>query len=460
MADRKMNILVADDEPAICDLLAGLLTTNSIQVDTVHDGAEAMRRLDSGNYALCIADLRMPGASGLDVLRHIRTRGLDTRAVLSTGHGALDTAVEALRHGAFDYITKPVQAGEIRDIVERALATFARKGATDNGSVGSRVDPRTMMIGESSRMQAVFSLIEAVADSDSTVLILGESGTGKELVARTIHEASSRARKNMVPVNCGALPENLLESELFGHVRGAFTGAVNDRPGRFKLAHGGTIFLDEIGEMPPQLQVRLLRVLQEGDFEPVGATGTTHVDVRVVAATNRNLDEMVADKSFREDLYYRLNVIPICLPPLRERLDDLDLLIAFFTECFELDRGRRVAGYDEAAMAALRAHPWPGNVRELENLIERCSILHNGKTVTLDMLPDKFRAGSAAPMPAQSAATFPDDGVDLNQLVDQYETSLIMKALEKTGGVKNRAAQLLNIKRTTLVEKMKKKKLM
>ncbi len=461
MTRQKENILIADDEPNICELYAGLLTSEDTRVDIAHDGERAIELLNSKPYSVCIVDLRMPNADGLDVLKFINEKKLPTKGILATGHGALDSAVEALRCGAYDYIVKPIQTSELLQIVRRARDAARESLATIPPASDAPFDPRTMMIGESPQMKNVFELVMAVADSDSTVLILGESGTGKELVAQTIHLASKRANEAMIPVNCGALPDTLLESELFGHVRGAFTGAISNRPGRFQLAHRGTIFLDEVGEMPPQLQVRLLRVLQEGTFEPVGATKTSVVNVRVVAATNRNLEDLVASNEFREDLYYRLNVIPITLPPLRDRIDtDLDLLIGYFTECVHIERGRRIAGFTDEALDALRRHDWPGNVRELENLIERCAIIHNGKTVGVKELPEKFQGAAPLSAPTPTAGFFPDTGVDLNQLVDQFETDLILKALEKSDGVKNRAAQLLNIKRTTLVEKIKKKKLL
>jgi transcriptional regulator with GAF, ATPase, and Fis domain len=305
-------------------------------------------------------------------------------------------------------------------------------------------------------MQRVFAMIERVADSDSTVLILGESGTGKELVARTIHFNGPRADKPLVPVNCGALPETLLESELFGHERGAFTGAHAARIGRFELAHGGTIFLDEIGEMSPTLQVKLLRVLQQRAFERVGGVKTIHVDVRVIAATNKDLDDAVRDGAFREDLYYRLNVIPIVVPPLRDHAEDIPLLVEHFLSVFNDEKRKQVGGVSPEAMKRLMAHHWPGNVRELENLIERLIILKGEGVILPEDLPDKVM--NSAQAPAAPSFVFPYDGVDFNRMVDAFEDDLINHALRVAGGVKSRAAQLLRLNRTTLIEKMKKRR--
>jgi transcriptional regulator with GAF, ATPase, and Fis domain len=314
------------------------------------------------------------------------------------------------------------------------------------------------IVGDSTPTRKLHDLIRTVADSDSTILILGESGTGKELVAQALHHQSDRADAQIIPVNCGAIPEDLLESELFGHVKGAFTGATTTRVGRFQLADGGTIFLDEIGDMSPKLQVKLLRVLQEQTFEPVGATQTVQVNVRIIAATNRDLEQDVAEGRFREDLYYRLNVIPIHILPLRERKDDIPVLTHHFVEQFNRTKARKIKGFTSAAMGVLCAYGWPGNVRELVNLVERMAILHSEGEIDVEHLPEKFH-GLTPQTPQMTSGTIeiPEEGIDFNKLVDQFETQLIDKALEKAGGVKNQAATLLGIKRTTLVEKMKKK---
>ena len=364
-----------------------------------------------------------------------------------------------MRLGAFDYITKPFHLDEIKILVHKAREFQAMR--VENRNLRrelKRSHKLDSIIGTSPPMQQLSSLITTVADSDSTILILGDSGTGKELVARAIHYNSPRADQSLIPVNCGAIPEDLLESELFGHMRGSFTGATMNRVGRFQLADGGTIFLDEIGDMSPKLQVKLLRVLQEQTFEPVGSTETIRVNVRIITATNRNLEADVASGRFREDLFYRLNVIPIHIPPLRERVDDIPLLIAHFVERFNKLKGRRISRFTDEAVQILCNYEWPGNVRELENLVERMAILHAEGEITPTQLPEKFSGISPRPAAASSSAIeIPDEGIDFNALVDDFEMQLIVKALEKAGGIKNKAATLLNIKRTTLVEKMKKK---
>ncbi len=316
------------------------------------------------------------------------------------------------------------------------------------------------MVGQHPSIRRVLDIVGKVAGTDSTVLILGESGTGKELVARAIHEASPRAAKSLVPVNCGAIPGELLESELFGHVKGAFTGATNSRQGRFELAQFGSIFLDEIGEMSPLLQVKLLRVLQERTFEPVGGTRPVEVDVRIIAATNKDLEEEVAAGRFREDLYYRLNVVPVRLPPLRERRSDVPLLVEFFNARLATRKGRSVAGFDDAAMVRMIAYDWPGNVRELENIVERMSVFCTDEMVQVDDLPPKILEGGASTIsasPSSSLLDLPEDGVDLRELLMNLEDHLIRQALERTDWNKNRAAALLRMNRTTLVEKLKKR---
>jgi DNA-binding NtrC family response regulator len=458
MSEPREKILIADDEWSIRDVLAGVLQSEGYDVETVENGEEAIERLSREPYEMVITDLRMPKADGISVLRHVQEKNLDCLGIVATAYGSVESAIEALRAGAFDYITKPFHIDEIRHLVRRVREFRGLK----QENVQLRRELRRAhkiqnIVGDSQPMQRLFDLIKTVSDSESTVLVLGESGTGKELVAKAIHYHSRRSEKPLVAVNCAAIPENLLESELFGHVKGAFTGAIANRPGRFSMADGGTIFLDEIGDMSPKLQVKVLRVLQEQEFEPVGATKTVKVNVRVIAATNQDLEERVKTREFREDLFYRLNVIPISLPPLRERPDDIPLLLQHFIERFNLENGSRVKRFNEEATAILQRYAWPGNVRELENLVERMSILAAGGEVTPSDLPEKFHARSASPMP--NFSEFPADGVDMNDLIKQFEVRMITGALERANGVKNQAAKLLNIKRTTLVEKMKKKKI-
>ncbi|HOR27447.1 MAG TPA: sigma-54 dependent transcriptional regulator [Candidatus Sumerlaeota bacterium] len=458
-SDKPGRVLVVDDEWSIRDVLSNILQSEGFEVETAQDGDEAIALLDDKLYDLVITDLKMPRVHGMEVLRHLSKLNVHTLGIVATGYGSIESAVEALRLGAFDYITKPFHLDEIKIVVHKAREFQALQ--TENRTLRrelKRSGKFENIIGNSAKIKSMINLIHTVADSDSTILILGESGTGKELVARAVHYNSPRADQPLIPVNCGAIPEDLLESELFGHVKGAFTGATMNRVGRFQLADGGTIFLDEIGDMSPKLQVKLLRVLQEQAFEPVGATETVRVNVRIITATNRDLEADVADGRFREDLFYRLNVIPIHIPPLRERAEDIPILIDHFVERFNKLKGRRVKGFRRDAIEALMAYPWPGNVRELENLVERMVILNPDGEITEETLPERFTGHKPRPLPMPSEGLeIPDEGIDFNALVDQFETQLIERALEKAGGIKNKAAALLQIKRTTLVEKMKKK---
>jgi DNA-binding NtrC family response regulator len=419
-------------------------------------GKEALEALESITVDAVITDLKMPGMDGVELIKAIRERHRNLLCLVLTGYASIETAVLAMKAGAYDYIKKPVNREELTISLGKGLEF--RRLMRENTSLKRELRKKYSfegLIGDSDAMQGVYSLIEKVADSDSTVLVLGESGTGKELAARTIHYNSSRSDKPMVPINCGAIPESLLETELFGHEKGAFTGAYSARAGRFEMANGGTIFLDEIGEMSPLLQVKLLRVLQEREFERVGGSRTVKVDVRVIAATNIDLENAVAEKKFREDLYYRINVIPITMPPLRERVGDIPLLANRFLEVFGKKKGKTVEGISEEAMSVLKAYSWPGNVRELENLIERIVILKKEGVINVSDLPEKFvPVGEKA---ALNPVVIPEEGINLEAFVDQFENRLIMQALDKAGGVKSRAAQLLQMNRTTLVEKMKKK---
>jgi DNA-binding NtrC family response regulator len=360
-----------------------------------------------------------------------------------------------MKAGAYDYVTKPVRRDELLVVIQRALE-FQRLHY-ENISLRKQLKAKYKfdnIISDHEKMQAIFAQIEKVADTDSTVIIYGESGTGKELIARALHYNSYRQDKPLIPINCGAIPEELLESELFGHEKGSFTGATALRQGRFELAHGGTIFLDEIGEMRPALQVKLLRVLQEREFERIGGTRTIKVDVRILAATNKNLEDLVERQQFRDDLYWRLNVIPITIPPLRERLSDIPLLVAHFITHFNAEKKQSLTGITPEAMQMLQSYHWPGNVRELENTMERIAILKGNGMIVPEDLPEKvFR-----PLLSRSApgVTIPDDGIDFDTTVETFEKQLLLQALAKAGGVKSKAAHLLHMNRTTLVEKVKK----
>jgi DNA-binding NtrC family response regulator len=451
------RLLIVDDESSIRTALFRALEKRGYSIVTAGSLTEA-EKLASGEQALdlLLVDVRLPDGNGMDLMERIQKNHPGCQAVILTGFGTIHDAVEATKRGAFHYVTKPFNIDELLTLVDKALEH--KKLSQENKVLRTQLQEKYRfenIIGQSPEIMAVFDLIERVADSDSTILITGESGTGKELVAKAIHYNSRRAEKLMVPVNCGAIPENLLESELFGHVKGAFTGALTSRAGRFEVAHSGTIFLDEIGDMSPHLQVKILRVLQERKFEPLGSAKTTEVDVRVIAATHKDLDLAVAQKSFREDLFYRLNVIPIRIPPLRDRKSDIPLLIHHFLKHYNETKLRDVKGFAPDVMEFLTSYNWPGNVRELENLIERLVIIKGQGVIELRDLPERYLRREISV--DQDKIIVPTKGLDFNSAVDNFENILIMQALERTGWNRNKAASLLNLNRTTLVEKIKKK---
>lgn len=450
------KILVVDDEAINREFLSEMLSMEGYEVITSADGIEALDNIKETNFDLVLTDLMMPKLDGIALLSQIKELSPQTLGIVFTGFVSIESAVKAMKAGAFDYITKPLQLEEVKIAIKKAFE-FQRL-QRENLSLRRQLKKKYFfenMIGDSEGIQEVFHLIETVADSDSNILILGESGTGKELVARAIHYNSQRQNSPLIPVNCGAIPESLLESELFGHEKGAFTGAIAARVGRFELAKGGTIFLDEIAEMSPALQVKLLRVLQEHEFERVGGTKTIKINVRIIAATNQDLDEAVAKRTFREDLYYRLNVIPIKLPPLRERKSDVPLLFAHFLEHFNLEKKKKLEGIAPEAMNILINYRWPGNVRELENLVERLVILQGKGVVNPVDLPEKFRGGGTNNQDTPKIM-IPDEGISFREITEQFERDLILQALNRTKWVKNKAAKLLGLNRTTLVEKIKK----
>ena len=455
---RKSHVLVVDDEELYRRSLERILTRVGHEVSEARDGSEALAIAAAQPIDLVLADVRMPGINGLELVRQLHEIHPDLPCIVVTGFGGPEQSIEALRAGAFWYLEKPFDRGQldaVRKLVDQAIEHGRLK--SENRQLQRELRSRYRfenVIGTSPALRGVLDVVAKVAETDSTVLITGESGTGKELIARALHYNSRRAERRLVTVNCGAIPEELLESELFGHVKGAFTSAVSQREGRFALADGGTIFLDEIGDMSPNLQVKLLRVLQDRTFEPVGSSKSLTVDVRVVAATNQDLERAIRESRFREDLYYRLNVIPIEVPPLRQRPDDIPLLAQHFLDVMHQERGTRVDSISDEAMAQLCRHDWPGNVRELENLIERLSVLRGEGEIRLEDLPTSLRS---RPGPALTVPGIPESGVDFRELVDHFESDLIRQALEQTQGNKNRAAQLLNLNRTTLLEKMKKK---
>ena len=452
------RILVVDDEEMNRDLLQRILDRAGYQVTTAVDGQEALTLLRQETFHVVLTDLIMPGMTGIEVIQELKTLAPSTMGIIQTGHSSIETAVEAMRAGAYDYVTKSVQRDELLVVIQHALE-FQRLHY-ENFSLRKQLKAKYKfdnIISDHEKMQEVFSQVEKVADTDSTVLIYGESGTGKELIARALHYNSYRQDKPLVPINCGAIPEELLESELFGHEKGAFTGAITLRVGRFELANGGTIFLDEIAEMRPALQVKILRVLQEREFERVGGIRTIKVNVRIIAATNKNLEDLVARQQFRDDLYWRLNVIPITLPPLRERLSDIPLLVAHFITRFNAEKKQHLTGITPEALQMLKNYHWPGNVRELENTMERIAILKGSGTVTPEDLPEKvFRTSTSSHVPG---IDIPEHGIDFDATVQAFEKQLLIKALAKAEGVKSRAATLLHMNRTTLVEKVKKLRL-
>jgi len=438
---KKHRILIVDDEESLREFLSIMLHREGYQVDTAVDGAQAEAHLRDHSYDLVISDVNMPRMGGMELLRHIKERTPETVVLMITAFSTTEQAVEAMKQGAYDYITKPFQNEEIRLVVKNALERreLRRENLALKEELGKRYSFEGM-VGKSKAVQDVITLVRKVAASQVRVLVTGESGTGKELVARAIHFQSDRRSQPFVAINCGAIPENLLESELFGYEKGAFTGAVRQKPGLFETAAGGTVFLDEVGELPSLMQVKLLRVLQENEFRRVGGTQSVQTDVRVVAATNRRLEEAVANGSFREDLYYRFNVIRIDLPSLRSRREDIPLLVDYFWERFT---GKAHVEVAEEAMRRLLDYHWPGNVRELENVVERATVLGHGSKITLDCLPPNLITG--VPGGISQLTDIPESGMDLDAWLGEIEKEFLLKALGRTNGVRKAAAALLGI---------------
>ncbi|TNF31515.1 MAG: sigma-54-dependent Fis family transcriptional regulator [Deltaproteobacteria bacterium] len=440
------TLLIVDDDRANLESLERIFQRERIEVVTATDGKEALEVLRRRRISVCLTDLMMPGLSGIELLRAAKTVSPETEVILMTAFGTVETAVEAMKEGAWDFVTKPFKRIQIVKAVRRALdqqALVMENLALKAELQDSRRD--RSIIGNSLAMRQTMDMVRQVAPSNATVLLLGESGTGKELFARAIHNASSRANRSFIALNCAALPETLLEAELFGHEKGAFTGASARRQGRFELADHGTLFLDELGEMSPQVQVKLLRVLQEGEFERVGGTQTLRVDTRIVAATNMDLKAQVEAGRFREDLFYRLNVINISLPPLRERKDDIPLLAHYFLTLYAGKNHKELVGISREAVEALLAWSWPGNVRELENAIERAVVLCRGDTITADDLPPHIREGD----PERRHLTVP-----IGTPLEDIERMVIRETLAATRGDKKLAAQLLGIATRTIYRKI------
>jgi two-component system response regulator PilR (NtrC family) len=442
------SILVCDDQRSICEMLDISLRKDGHRVETVNGGEAAKKKLSSANYELLITDIKMPQTDGIEVLRFARQSSPETSVILITAVEDYEAAVQAVKGGAFDYIHKgPGLLEELKLAVGRALETLVlqRENLAFKRDAASR-NSLENFIGSSPVIEKLKNTIRTVAPTASTVLIYGESGTGKELVARAVHSCSTRASEPFVSINCGAFPETLLESELFGYVKGAFTGASQNKRGLFEVASGGTIFLDEIGEMSLAMQVKLLRVLQERTIRPVGGTQETPVDVRVIAATNRDLREMIANGTFREDLYYRVSVIPIQVPALRERREDGELLANHFLKKYSTAAQKSILRISQDSLDALKAFDWPGNVRQLENTIERAVAMETGNELRVDLEADRPRARAvAASSNGHSSPDVPSDGIDFEKYVAGVERSLIESALQQSGGVQIRAAELLKV---------------
>jgi two-component system response regulator PilR (NtrC family) len=435
------RVLVVDDERGMRDFLEIFFRREGMEVATAANVDQALGLLEADDFDLVMTDVQMPGKTGIDLLRAVKVSAPDTVVIVITAFATTETAIEAMKEGAYDYLTKPFKVDEARLVVNKAL----EKKLLSVENKRLRTELRTqakqrVLIGTSAAMQRVYDLMAQVAPTRTSVLVCGESGTGKELVARGIHDLSDRREKPFVAINCGAIPENLLESELFGHVKGAFTGAVQNKPGLFEVAHGGTLFLDEVGELPQTLQVKLLRAIQERVIRRVGGNTDSAVDVRIVTATNRDLHAESQVGRFREDLYYRLNVIQIGLPPLRERREDVPLLARHFLEKFGREQGKPGCQLSEAALARIQAYDFPGNVRELENTIERAVALARGEVIEADLLPAALLAPRVLP-----TAVLPAPGGTLDDQMNAFERDLLLAALSKAGGVKKRAAQLLGI---------------
>ncbi|HWH56742.1 MAG TPA: sigma-54 dependent transcriptional regulator [Terriglobales bacterium] len=458
------NVLICDDERSICEMLDITLRREGYKVETVNSGEVAKRKLDSALYDVVITDIKMPNIDGIEVLRHAHKVTPDSAVILITAVDDYEAAVEAVKAGgASDYIRKsPAMVDEIKLAIRRSLekVSLSRQNFALKRDAATR-NSLDNIIGVSTAMEHLKDTIRTVASTQSTVLIYGESGTGKELVARAVHSCSPRASDPFVSINCGAFPETLLESELFGYVKGAFTGANQNKRGLFEVADRGTIFLDEIGEMDLSMQVKLLRVLQERCVRPVGGTDEVAIDVRVIAATNRDLERQVAENSFREDLYYRLNVIPILVPPLRERREDVPLLVNHFVKKYAKSAGRNISQVSSDSLAQLSSYEWPGNVRQLENTIERAVALETGEVLNIQLPIERARAKAAAAgvgvdtVSVPSGAVLPD-GMDMEKYVADIERSLLKSALKQADGVQTRAADVLKISYRSFRHLMKK----
>jgi len=451
-------ILLLDDEEDLRSTLQECLELANFHVTTANNAMRAKDAMDGGKFDIAILDIRLPDGNGIDLMQAFKQIDPDMGVILITGYSEIDSAVQAVELGADDFLKKPFEPNELIVRVKELLKK--RQLKQENKSLKQEVQAQKSqhgLIGQSTSIKRIRETAQLLGNSDSTVLITGESGTGKEVLANMLHRAGSRADKPFVSINCGAIPEELLESELFGHVKGSFTGAVRARAGRFEVANGGTIFLDEIGDMSPKLQVKLLRVLQERSFEPVGSHQSIHIDVRVIAATHRDLEEEILEGNFRQDLYYRLNVIPLTLPALRDRDDDVILLTEHFLNNFNTLKNSQINGISDDAKDVMTRYDWPGNVRELQNLVERVTTLKREGKIDVEDLPSRMLNSAQRAMQGYSIDVKQHDSIDFKGIVDEFESHLITSALERFDWNKNRAAKFLSMNRTTLVEKIKKK---
>jgi two-component system response regulator PilR (NtrC family) len=441
----KQKILVVDDEKSMCDFLEIMLNKEGYEVASTTSGEKALELLENNLYSMVLTDVKMPGVDGFEVLRKTKEVSPDTVVIMITAYGSPEGAVTAIKEGAYDYITKPFRVEEVKLTIKKSLerSTLIKENIRLRQAVEDRYKFWNL-IGKSPKMQRVYELVEKVSQTKANVLITGESGTGKELVAKAVHFNSARKDRSFVTLNCGAIPENLLESELFGHMKGSFTGAIANKRGLLEMAEGGTLFMDEIGELPLPLQVKLLRVIQEREFKRVGGTEDIKVDVRIISASNQDLQQKVAHSSFREDLFYRLNVIQIKIPPLRERKEDIPLLVNHFVRKYSADTGKEIEGISPEALELLLGYNFPGNVRELENMIERSITLE-----TTPMIADRhIRSYLNERMISKGippTLEIPEEGMDLNRVVEDLEKAFILKALEQTDGVKKKAAEILGM---------------
>jgi two-component system response regulator PilR (NtrC family) len=440
-------VLVIDDEPVLQDVLGTLLRNNGFEYHPATTAAEGLKLLREAEFDLVLLDVMLPDRGGLEVLPEIKAYDANLPVVIITAYSSVESAIQAMRHGAFHYVPKPFKNEEVLHVIHRACER--RRLLVENLQLRSRLEGMGEIVGTSRRMQEVFELVHRAAPARSNILVVGESGTGKELVARAVHRMSPRRERPFVPVHTSAIPSELLESTLFGHVKGAFTGAVDSRKGLFEAAHQGTLFLDEVGTISPETQTKLLRVTQEREFRRVGGVEPIAVDVRLVSATNVDLCEEVQAGRFREDLYYRLNVISIDLPPLRERTGDIPLLATHFLRQYAEENNREVEGFSPRTMDVLTEYPWPGNVRELENAVERAVVLCREDLINVDELPQAIRRESGV---ASIPRELPEDGLDFRQAVADFQSHLIREALDRAGGVQRRAAKLLRLSPTTLNE--------